>query len=486
MTAIGMVALLFTRATMAEAPSAAALPLMKAIVHHDYGSPGVLRLEEVDKPVPDDNQILVRVRAASVNPLDWHFLRGSPYIARLQMGLVRPKETRLGVDLAGQVEAVGKNVTQFKPGDEVFGTEFGAFAEYVCTDEKSLVLKPATITFEQAAAIPVAGATALQGLRDKGKIQAGQKVLINGAAGGVGTFAVQIAKSFGAEVTGVCSARNVEMVRSLGADRVIDYTKEDFTKGEQRYDLILDMIGNHSLSDCMRTLTPQGRLVIVGSTDKGNWLGPVSIMLRAAVLSRFASHDVGAFLAHTTQKDLTIVGDLMQAGKVRSVIDRRYGLSDVPEAIGYLEEGHARGKVVVTLEGNDVETSTDRSHFAASAMDGVGPLLIALAFVAILLGVPLAGALALHRRFPPRGPGQRPFRWGYYFSIQSLIGGIALGMMLESGILAVIACGAVYAGLAWFFAQRRHWAWVTLTILSFNPILWLINSIYLRRRWAEG
>jgi NADPH:quinone reductase-like Zn-dependent oxidoreductase len=479
-----MVALLFARAALAETPSATPHPLMKAIVHHDYGPPDVLRLEEIDKPVPNDDQVLVRVRAASVNPLDWHFMRGSPYIARLQMGLVRPKETRLGVDLAGQVEAVGKKVTQFKPGDEVFGTEFGAFAEYVCTDEKSLVLKPESITFEQAAAIPVAGATALQGLRDKGKLQAGQKVLINGAAGGVGTFAVQIAKSLGAEVTGVCSARNAEMVRSLGADRVIDYAKEDFTKGEQRYDVILDMIGNHSLSDEMRTLTPQGRLVIVGSTDKGNWLGPVSLMLRAAVLSRFVSHDVGAFLANTTQADLTIVGNLVQAGKVRSVIDRRYRLSEVPDAIRYLEEGHARGKVVIDVDGGEEEGAAVRGHFAASSMDTVGPVLMALAFIAFVMGVPLAGALAIHRRYPPSG--RRPFRWGYYFSIQSLIGGIFLGVLVDSGILAVIASGTLYAGLAWFFAQRRHWAWITLTLLSVNPIVWIINFIYLRRRWAEG
>jgi len=485
MTAIGTVALLFTHAALAQTPSAAALPLMKAIVHHDYGPPDVLRIEEIDKPVPDDNQVLVRVRAASVNPLDWHFMRGEPYIMRMDEGLLKPKRIRLGVDMAGQVEAVGKNVTQFKPGDEVFGDRFGAFAQYVCASERSLVSKPANVTFEEAAAVPVAAITALQGLRDKGKIQPGQRVLINGASGGVGTFAVQIAKSLGANVTGVCSTRNVQMVRSLGADAVIDYTKEDFTKLGQPYDLILDMIGNHSLSECSRALTPKGIYVVVGNTDKGHWLGPLHGMLKAVAWSRFVTQDVGVLMADTNQEDLNVLRDLMQAGKMRSVIDRRYRLSDVPEAIRYLEEGHARGKVVITLE-NDDEALPVRSSFTASAMDTFRPVLTAFAFVAIVMGVPLAGALALHRRFPPRGPGKRPFRWGYYFSIQSLIGGIALGILLESGILVMIACGAIYAGLAWFFAQRRHWAWITLTILSFNPVVWLINFIYLRRRWAEG
>ncbi len=249
-----MAALLFTGAALAQTPSPSVAPRMKAIVYHNYGSPDVLRLEEIEKPVPNDNQVLVKVRAASVNPLDWHYMEGTPYIVRLiDSGLLKPKVTRLGVDFAGTVEAVGKNVTQFKPGEEVFGGKTGAFAEYVCVlADRAVVLKPATITFEQAASVPIAAITALQGLRDKGKVQPGQKVLINGASGGVGTFAVQIAKSFGADVTGVCSTRNEEMVRSIGADRVIDYTKEDFTKSGQRYDLILDNVGNHSLLECRR------------------------------------------------------------------------------------------------------------------------------------------------------------------------------------------------------------------------------------------
>ena len=266
---------------------------MKAIVYHNYGSPDVLRLEEIEKPVPNDNQVLVRVRAASVNPLDWHYMEGTPYFVRLLTGLRKPKDTRLGVDVAGQVEAVGRNVTQFKPGDEVFGACRGAFAEYACTSESALVMKPDNVTFEQAASVPVAALTALQGLRDKGQIQPGQKVLINGAAGGVGTFAVQIAKSFGADVTGVCSTRNVDMVRSIGADRVIDYTREDFTKSGQRYDLIFDCVGNHSLSACRRVLNPKG-IYAYRSEDQRRWLiGPLARPIKALVLSRFVSQEAG-------------------------------------------------------------------------------------------------------------------------------------------------------------------------------------------------
>lgn len=324
--------------------------LMKAIVYCDYGSPDVLESEDVEKPVPGDDQVLIRVRAASVNPLDWHFMRGTPYVGRAVMGLRKPKVTRLGVDFAGTVESVGKNVTQFKPGDEVFGGRTGAFAEYVSVGEdRAVVLKPPNLTFEQAAAVPVAAITALQGLRDKGRLQPGQKVLINGASGGVGTFAVQIAKSFGADVTGVCSTRNVDMVRSIGADRVIDYTREDFTKSGQRYDLILDNVGNRSLSECRRALNPKGKYVMVGG-PAGRWFDPLPRMLSASVLSRFVTQDMGAFVARLNKEDLTILRDLMQAGKVTPVIDRRYRLSEVPAAIRYLEEGHARGKVVVTLE----------------------------------------------------------------------------------------------------------------------------------------
>ncbi len=323
---------------------------MRAIVYTEYGPPDVLQFTEVAKPTSKDDEVLIRIRAASVNPLDWHYMRGTPYLLRIQSGLRKPKATRLGLDVAGQVEAVGKNVTQFQPGDEVFGACKGAFAEYVCASERALVLKPANVTFEQAAAVPVAALSALQSLRDKGQIRRGQKILINGAAGGVGTFAVQIAKVFGADVTGVCGTRNVDMVRSIGADHVIDYTQEDFTKNGQRYDLILEMIGNHSLSDRRRALTPEGTLVLVGGTDKGRWLGPLAGALKAVVLSRFVSQKLRLFLAHLNKADLIIMQELLEAGKVASVIDRSYPLSDVPEAIRYLEEGHARGKVVITME----------------------------------------------------------------------------------------------------------------------------------------
>jgi NADPH:quinone reductase-like Zn-dependent oxidoreductase len=293
---------------------------------------------------------LIRVRAASVNPLDWHYMRGTPYLVRIRTGLRKPKDTGLGVDVAGQVEAVGSNVTQFRPGDEVFGVARGAFAEYVSASETKLALKPANLTFEQAAAVPIAAFTALQGLRDKGRIQSGQKVLINGAAGGVGTFAVQIARSFGAEVTGVCSTRNVEMVRSIGADRVIDYSQEDFTRSGQLYDLIFDSAGNHSPSDCRRVLTPEGTLVMVGGPDNGRWLGPLADVLEAVVLSRFVSQKLLPFLAHSSKDDLIVMKELLGAGKVTPVIDRTYPLRDVPDAIRYLEEGHAKGKVVITME----------------------------------------------------------------------------------------------------------------------------------------
>lgn len=323
---------------------------MKAIVYCDYGSAN-LKLAEIAKPVPNDDQVLVKVRAASVNPYDWHFIEGTPKIMRLGVGLRKPKDTRLGGDVAGQIEAVGKNVTQFKPGDEVFGLCHGAFAEY-CVARSKIALKPANITFEQAASVPVAAITALQALRDKGKIQAGQKVLINGASGGVGTFAVQIAKSFGAEVTGVCSGRNVDMVKSLGADHVIDYTKEDFAKGAERYDVILDNVPNHTLSECRRVLTPNGKYVMIGGGG-ANEQGLIGVMfrpLKAMLLAPFVSQEMGMMMADVTQSDLTLLGDLMQSGKVTPVIDRRYKLSELPEAIRYLEEGHARGKVVINLE----------------------------------------------------------------------------------------------------------------------------------------
>jgi NADPH:quinone reductase-like Zn-dependent oxidoreductase len=325
---------------------------MKAIVCRKYGSPDVLKCEEIEKPTAGDDEVLIKVRAASVNPRDRLF-RGTSFIVRIMTGLRKPKDTRLGVDVAGQVEAVGRNVTQFKPGDQVFGACSGAFAEYACTSESALVIKPDNVTFEQAASVPVAALTALQGLRDKGQIQPGQKVLINGAAGGVGTFAVQIAKSFGADVTGVCSTRNVEMVRSIGADRVIDYTQEDFTTSGQRYDLIFDLVGNHSLSACRRVLNPNGICVIAGGPHKV-WI-VLTRALKALVLSRFVRQNFVMFIARRSKEDLTIMHDLMKAGKVTPVIDKRYRLSEVPDAIRYLEEGHARGKVVITLEYNNEE-----------------------------------------------------------------------------------------------------------------------------------
>ena len=324
---------------------------MKAITQQKYGSPDVLELQEVDKPVVKDDQVLVRIQAASVNPLDWHFLRGTPRLARLVMGLLKPKKKILGADIAGRVEAVGRNVTQFQPGDEVFGDSFerglGAFAEYVCVTENALVLKPTGTTFEEAAAVPVAALTALQALRDKGQIQPGQKVLINGASGGVGTFAVQIGKSFGAEVTGVCSTRNLDMVRSIGADQVIDYTQEDFTQNGQSYDLIIDAVGNRSVSDLKRTLSPKGTCVIVGFSSlallfQAIFLGPV--------MSLIGSKKIGLMgTMKPNSKDLNILKELLDAGKVVPVIDRRYPLRQVAEAIRYLEEGHARGKVIITV-----------------------------------------------------------------------------------------------------------------------------------------
>ena len=324
---------------------------MKAIVYSDFGSPDVLRCEEIEKPTPGDDEVLIRVHAASVNPLDWHFMRGTPYLARIMFGLRRPNSPRLGVDLAGRVEAVGKNVTRFKPGDDVFGGGNGAFAEYACASESSLVTKPRNVTFEQAAAVNIAAMTALQGLR-KGRIQPGQEVLSNGAAGGVGTFAVQIAKSFGARVTGVCSTRNVDMVRSIGADEVIDYTSEDFTKSGRRYDIILDCIGNHSLSALRRVLKPKGTYIIVGGPD-GKWLGPFPRVIAAILLSRFVSQKLLMMLSQGSTEDLTFIRELIEAGKVTPVIDRRYSLSEVPEAIRYVEEGHARGKVVITVAGRN-------------------------------------------------------------------------------------------------------------------------------------
>ena len=323
---------------------------MKAIVYCEYGPPEVLQLKEIEKPTPADNEVLVKVRAAGTNPLDGtHTGR-----ARIVTGLRKPKLTRAGTDFAGTVEAVGKNVTAFKPGDEVFGAKTGAFAEYVCVrDDRAIVLKPANVTFEEAGSVPVAAITALQGLRDKGKLQAGQKVLVNGASGGVGTFAVQIAIAYGAAVTGVCSGRNVDLVRSIGADHVIDYTKEDFTKTNQRYDLIYDLVCNHSFSERRQILNPNGICVMAGVGGSG-WhdgiLGRMAGELYAYGRSRFTSQKFVTYLAVLNKKDMTELAELMQSGKVKPVIDRTYKLNDLAAAERYLQEGHARGKVVVTIE----------------------------------------------------------------------------------------------------------------------------------------
>lgn len=327
---------------------------MKAIVYTEYGPPDVLQLKEVEKPTPKDNEVLIKVHAASANAADWHIMRGEPFLVRLMVGgLLKPKIKILGADIAGQVEAVGRNVKQFQPGDEVFGDisdcGWGGFAEYVCVSEDALVLKPASTTFEEAAAVPLAAVTALQGLRDKGQIQPGQKVLINGASGGVGTFAVQIAKSFGAEVTGVCSTRKLDMVRSIGADQVIDYTQEDFTKSGQRYDLILAANGYHPILDYKRALSPEGIYVCTG----GSMAQIFQSMLLGPWMSMIGSKKMGNLAAKSNKKDLAFMKELLEAGKVVPVIDRRYPLSEVAEALRYLEEGHAQGKVVITVERNN-------------------------------------------------------------------------------------------------------------------------------------
>ncbi len=321
---------------------------MKAIVCPKYGSPNVLELQDVDKPIVGDDDVLVRVRASSVNPADWHYMTGTPYLVRVGGGgLRKPKRAIAGSDVAGEVEAVGSNVTEFQPGDEVFGGKGGAYAEYVAASEAGIVPKPANVTFEQAGAVAIAGLTALQGLRDKGRIQPGHKVLIIGASGGVGTFAVQIAKSFGADVTGVCSTRNVDMVRSIGADHVIDYTQEDFTRGGQRYDLILDAIGNRSLSACRRTMSANGVYVAVGGPKTS--LGLLGRMFRMLLFSLVGSRKMVPMLAKHTKEDLVVLQDLLESGKVTPVIDRRYELSEAPAALRYQGEGHAQGKTVIAV-----------------------------------------------------------------------------------------------------------------------------------------
>ncbi len=326
---------------------------MKAMVNTKYGPPDVLELTEVERPTPKDDEVLLKVHAASVNPADWHLLRGDPYIARLQLGLRYPKTRVLGCDVAGRVEAVGKNITTLQPGDEVFGSPFmhgfGAFAERVSVSEDLLAPKPTNLSFEQVAAVPLAASTALQGLRDHGGIEPGHKVLIVGASGGVGTFAVQIAKSFDAEVTGVCSTRNVGLVRSLGADRVIDYTREDFARSGQKYDLVFQLAGTRSPSECRRVLTSKGTLVQISGDSDGRWIGPMDRIIKALVLSPFVSQKMASFTVKPNKEDLRFLTELIESGKLTPVIDRTYSLSETPEAIRYLESGHARGKVVILM-----------------------------------------------------------------------------------------------------------------------------------------
>jgi NADPH:quinone reductase-like Zn-dependent oxidoreductase len=326
---------------------------VKAIVRDTYGSADVLELTDIDKPEPGDDEVLLRVHAASVNPADWHILRGVPYIARMQFGLGKPKDRVLGCDVAGHIEAVGNNVTMLQPGEEVFGSPFmhglGAFAEWACISEDLLAPKPANLSFEQVAAVPLAALTALQALRDQGRIEPGYKVLIIGASGGVGTFAVQIAKSFDAEVSGVCSTRNLEMVRALGAEHVIDYTQEDFTHSGQKYDLIFQLAGTLSPSECRSALTSNGTLLISSGESEGSWIGPLDRVIKALVLSPFVSQKMASFTVKPNREDLQLLKRFIEDGTITPVIDRTYPLAEVPEAIGYLEEGHAQGKVVISV-----------------------------------------------------------------------------------------------------------------------------------------
>ena len=334
------------------APSiASGVETMKANRYRCYGSADVVEFTDVEKPQPDANEVLVRVRAAAINPLDWHYMRGSPYLMRLGSGIGKPKDTRMGVDFAGVVAAVGPDVTRFKPGDEVFGGRNGAFAEFVVVPEdRAMALKPESVTFEQAASVPIAALTALQALRDSGQMKPGDKVLINGASGGVGTFAVQIAKALGAEeVHGVCSTRNVEMVRALGADHVFDYKRENYTESGNKYDLIVDMVGNHSLSANRRVLQPDGKLVIVGGS-KGDWIAPLVGPIKAMLTSPFVSQDIVVILARLKPEDLAVVADLMSDGAVTPVIDQRFALEDVADAIRYSETGRARGKILIRID----------------------------------------------------------------------------------------------------------------------------------------
>ena len=322
---------------------------MRAIVQRRYGSSEVLGVEEVDKPEVTDGSVLIRVHAASVNPLDWHRMTGLPYVARIESGLLAPKRPGLGRDVSGRVEAVGQGVTEFTVGEAVFGGASGSFAEYALGSEKVLAPKPENLTFEEAAAVPVAALTALQGLRDHGNLQAGQSVLVNGASGGVGTFAIQIAKILGADVTGVCSAPNVEMVRSLGADHVIDYTSEDFTASDRRYDVFLDNIGNRSASACRQVLVPTGTYVIVGGPKTGKLFGPVTRMMGAMAYFKAGSQTGTFFISRENREDLMVLHGMLSSNQLKPVIGRRFGLTEVPQALDHLGTGHTRGKSVVTI-----------------------------------------------------------------------------------------------------------------------------------------
>jgi NADPH:quinone reductase-like Zn-dependent oxidoreductase len=352
--AIGIVALVATVSHDADCPALVETesgPTMHAVMRRCYGVPGGIRLETVAKPAPDAGMVLIKVRASSVNPAEWYRVSGQPKVMRVSGGIGLPATARVGYDMAGVVEAVGPGVTRFKPGDEVFGGVGGAFAEYaIGREDGDFVHKPANLTFEQAAAIPIAAITALQGLRDQGALAAGQKVLVNGASGGVGTYAVQIAKAFGAEVTGVCSTRNVELVRSLGADHVVDYTREDFTAGARRYDLVLDNIGNHGFGDLAGVVNPGGVIVIVGGSKKGRLLGPIKRVAWSKIAGLFVEPELKMYVADVNAKDLEFLAGLARDGKLRSVIDRRYPLAQTAAALEYLGTSRARGKIVVTVD----------------------------------------------------------------------------------------------------------------------------------------
>jgi NADPH:quinone reductase-like Zn-dependent oxidoreductase len=363
---LGTMSVLAYNGACAPPPSVADAPFIRAMVYRCYGSPKVVQLENIKKPEPARDRVLVKVMAASVNPLDWHYLRGEPYFMRAATGIGRPSDMRMGVDFAGIVEAVGSNVTRFKPGDRVFGGADGSFAEYVTPRERgSIALLPPEVSFEQGAALPIAGITALQALRDKGQVKPGQRVLINGASGGVGTFAVQIAKILGAHVTGVCSTHNIAMMSAIGADEVIDYTHQDFTHLDTRYDLIIDNVGNHSYSEYRNVLTANGAVVAVGGMNCGICFGPLLAWMRDSAASAFTSQKRLSLLADLDAQDLVLMSEWMAQGKLKSIIDRHYPLDGVPIALAYLEQGHARGKVIIDI----AESAIDQTKRALASSE---------------------------------------------------------------------------------------------------------------------